>query len=96
MADRFNFVYTIENIKLNTFGTLSKRIRMEQYDWINIKFKELPGCLLSSLSTKVLFWLASGARLAGHKSCSVRTFLPFSVYLQVLHYYSILKAFPYG
>lgn len=49
MADHFNFVYTIENIKLNTFGTLSKRIRMEQYDWINIKFKELPDCLLSSL-----------------------------------------------
>ena len=33
MTDHFNFVYTIENIQLNTFGTFSKRIRMEQYDW---------------------------------------------------------------
>lgn len=49
MTDRFNFVYTIENIRVNTFGTFRERIRMEQYDWINIKFKELPDFFLYSL-----------------------------------------------
>lgn len=49
MTDPFNFVYTIENIRLNTSGTFRERIRMEQYDWINIKFKELPDFFLSSL-----------------------------------------------
>lgn len=49
MTDHFNFVYTIENIQLNTFGTFGKRIRMEQYDWINIEFRELPDFFLRSL-----------------------------------------------